>query len=167
MNEEFLRTLGSIVANATPLVIASIGETITERAGVINLSLDGSIVLSATFGFIGAFTVSETLQATGALDPATMTGISLLAGFLVAMLTGGLVALLIAFGNIRLRQDQVAIGFVLTLLAADLARFLGQDYTRIPVLKWDALICLCYRNCPSWVLCSFGRMWSSILATFW
>jgi ABC-type uncharacterized transport system permease subunit len=132
MNEEFLRTLGSIVANATPLVIASIGETITERAGVINLSLDGSIVLSATFGFIGAFTVSETLQATGALDPATMTGISLLAGFLVAMLTGGLVALLIAFGNIRLRQDQVAIGFVLTLLAADLARFLGQDYTRIP-----------------------------------
>src|SRR5690348_13442156 len=108
MNEELLNTLNSIVAFSTPLVIASIGETITERAGVINLSLDGSLALSAMAGFVAAFT----------------TG-SVIIGIIVAMIVGMLVALLIAFSSITLRQDQVAIGFVLTLLTADLAQFLG------------------------------------------
>lgn len=115
MNNELLNTLNSIVANATPLVIASIGETLTERAGVTNLSLDGSIILSAMVGFVVALTFNN-----------------LLIGILAAMLVGALIALLIAFAGITLRQDQVAVGFVLTLLAADLAQFLGQSFTRIP-----------------------------------
>ncbi|GAB4521927.1 MAG: ABC transporter permease [Anaerolineae bacterium] len=115
MNEEFLNTLRSIIANATPLVIASTGETITERAGVINLSLDGSLALSAMLGFAAAWHTDSVLVGIGA-----------------AMLAGALIALLIAFANIELRQDQVAVGFVLTLLGGDLARFLGQSYTRIP-----------------------------------
>jgi simple sugar transport system permease protein len=115
MNEELLNVLGSIVANATPLVIASIGETITERAGVVNLSLDGSIILSAMFGFVAALVTGNAVV-----------------GILVAMLVGAIVALIIAASAIELRQDQVAIGFILTLLAADLAQFLGQSYTRIP-----------------------------------
>ncbi len=115
MNNELLNTLNSIVSNATPLVIASIGETLTERAGVTNLSLDGSIILSAMVGFVAAL----------------VSG-SALVGILAAMLVGALVALIVAFAGITLRQDQVAVGFVLTLLAADLAQFLGQSYTRIP-----------------------------------
>ncbi|MBI5669653.1 MAG: ABC transporter permease [Chloroflexi bacterium] len=115
MNNELLNTLNSIVSNATPLVIASIGETLTERAGVTNLSLDGSIILSAMVGFVAAL-------ASG----------SALVGIIAAMIVGALVALIIAFAGITLRQDQVAVGFVLTLLAADLAQFLGQSYTRIP-----------------------------------
>jgi simple sugar transport system permease protein len=115
MNPELINIFNSIVANATPLVIASIGETITERAGVVNLSLDGSLVLSAMVGFVAAF----------------VSG-SVIIGILAAMLVGGLIALIVAFGGIELRQDQVAVGFVLTLLAADLATFLGQNYTRIP-----------------------------------
>jgi ABC-type uncharacterized transport system permease subunit len=114
MNEQLLNTLNSIVSNATPLVIASIGETITERAGVINLSLDGSLALSAMVGFVAAYTTGNVAV-----------------GIFVAMLVGALIAVLIAFSSITLRQDQVAIGFVLTLLTADLAQFLGQDYTRI------------------------------------
>ena len=115
MNNELLNTLNSIVANATPLVIASLGETITERAGVVNLSLNGSIILAAMIGFVAAL----------------VTG-SAVVGVLAAMLIGALVALLVAAAAIELRQDQVAVGFVLTLLAADLAQFLGQSYTRIP-----------------------------------
>jgi simple sugar transport system permease protein len=115
MNEELLNILSSVVSNATPLVIASIGETITERAGVINLSLDGSIALSAMFGFVVALTTGN-----------------LILGLIIAMLVGALVALIIAVAGINLRQDQVAIGFVLTLLTADLAQFLGQEYTRTP-----------------------------------
>jgi len=115
MNEELLNTLSSIVSNATPLVIASIGETLTERAGVVNLSLDGSIVLSAMVGFVAAL-------ASG----------SPLVGIVVAMLAGAIIALIIAVADISLRQDQIAVGFVLTLLATDVAQFMGQDYSRIP-----------------------------------
>jgi general nucleoside transport system permease protein len=124
----FLRTLNSIVANATPLVIASIGETITERAGMINLSLNGSILMAAMVGFVAA-SVTD----------------SVIIGILAAMLIGALIALIIAVASIELRQDQVAVGFILTLLAADLAKFLGQPYNNqagptipsapIPLLK--------------------------------
>lgn len=115
MDETLLNTLNSIVANATPLAIAALGETITERAGVINLSLNGSILLAAMFGFVAA-------QAAN----------SVIVGIAIAMLVGALIALLIAVGAIALRQDQVAVGFVLTLLAADLATFLGEDFTNKP-----------------------------------
>ncbi len=115
MNTELINVLSSIVANATPLVIASLGETITERSGVTNLSLDGSIILAAMVGFVAAL----------------VSG-SAIVGVIAAMIVGALVALLIAVSAIELRQDQVAIGFVLTLLAADLAQFLGAAYTRIP-----------------------------------
>ena len=123
MNEELLNTLGSVVANATPLVIASVGETITERAGVINLSLNGSLIATAMAGFVVAWITN-----------------SLVAGLLAAMLAGALIALIIALSSIELRLDQVTVGFILTLLAADLAQFLGQEYTRIPgpvVPKWS------------------------------
>lgn len=115
MTPELINILNSIVSSATPLVIASIGETITERAGVVNLSLNGSIILAAMVGFVAALATGSTVI-----------------GIIAAILVGALVALLIAVADIELRQDQVAIGFVLTLLAADLAQFLGQNYTRTP-----------------------------------
>jgi simple sugar transport system permease protein len=112
MSEELLNILASVVASATPLVIAGIGETLTERVGVVNLSLDGSLILSALAGFAAA-----------------VASQSALVGVLVSMVVGASIALIVAVGGIALRQDQVAVGFVLTLLAADLARFLGQEYT--------------------------------------
>ena len=124
MNEEFLNTLSSIIGTATPLVIAGLGETITERAGIVNLSLDGSLVLAAMMGFAAAWTAQEA----GVLSAPLQIGL----GLVVAMLVGALVALLVAFSSIKLRRDQIAVGFVLTLLVADLAQFLGADYTRIP-----------------------------------
>jgi general nucleoside transport system permease protein len=122
MNDAFLNTLNSIVASATPLIIAALGETISERAGVINLSLNGSILIAAMAGFAAA-SLSN----------------SLWLGIFAAMLVGALLALLVAIGSISLRQDQVAIGFVLTLLAADLAKFLGVDFQNIQgptAIKW-------------------------------
>ena len=104
-------TLASIVAAASPLVYAVVGETIAEKAGVINLSLDGSIMLSAMAGFATAYTSG-----------------SVLLGFVAAMLVSMVVALLIAFASIELRLNQIAVGFVLTLLCADLASFLGNPY---------------------------------------
>ena len=108
-------TIGSLVAASSPLIYAGIGEVLTERAGVVNLSLDGSILLSAMAGFAVAL----------------VTG-SLLGGVAAAMAVGALVALIVAYGSIALGQNQVAVGFVLTLLCADLSSFLGMPYVRVP-----------------------------------
>ncbi len=110
MNEELINIMNSIIANATPLVIAGLGETVSERSGVTNLSLDGSLQLSAMAGFAAAI-------ASG----------NIIVGCVAAMIVGAVIALIVVAANIELRQDMVAIGFVLTLLCADIAQFLGQD----------------------------------------
>lgn len=116
MNEsELIKVLSSIILQATPLMIAVCGETITERAGVVNLSLDGTMLMAAMTGFVAGF-VSGNVWV----------------GFLAAAGIGALFSLIIAFGSIRLRKDQFAIGFVLTLLGDELSAYLGQNYTRIP-----------------------------------
>lgn len=116
MNEsELIKVLSSIILQATPLMIAVCGETITERAGMVNLSLDGTMLLAAMTGFVAGF-ITENVWI----------------GFLAAAMVGALFSLIIAFGSIRLRKDQFAIGFVLTLLGDELSAFLGQNYTRIP-----------------------------------
>jgi len=107
--------LASILAASAPLIFATIGETITEKSGVINLSLDGSILLSAMAAFAVALT----------------TG-SVWLGFLVAMLASMLVALLVAYAGISLKLNQVAVGFVLTLLCTDLSSFLGNPFVNQP-----------------------------------
>ena len=104
-----LISLAGVLAAAGPVVFASIGEAISERAGVINLSMNGMILLSAMGGF-------ATSLATG----------SLLLGFLAGAAIGGLVSAIVAFSSISLRQSQVAVGFVLTLLCRDLSYFLGN-----------------------------------------
>jgi simple sugar transport system permease protein len=107
--------LASVLAAAPPILFAVLGETITEKAGVINLSLDGSILLSAMTAFIVA----------------TTSG-SLLLGMIAAMLVGALVAGVIAVISLTLHQPQVATGYILTLLTRDLAYVLGNAYTRVP-----------------------------------
>jgi ABC-type uncharacterized transport system permease subunit len=112
---DFVAILATAIATSTPLVFAAVGETFSERAGVINLSAEGTIMLSAMTGFALA-------HSTG----------SLLAGFAGAALTGALVALVVAFGSITLRKSQVAIGFVLALLCADLSSVVGNPFVRVP-----------------------------------
>ena len=119
--------LAVVLAFAAPVIFATIGETISERAGVINHSVNGTILLTAMGGFAVAVITD-----------------SLLLGFLAGMLIGALVALVVAFSSITLHQSQVAVGFVLTLLCRDLAYFLGNPYMgssgpRIPSWQFPAL----------------------------
>ena len=106
--------LASIVAGAAPIVLASVGETLSEKVGVINLSLDGSILLSAMVSFAVAYESH-----------------SLTLGFLSGALAGALIAFIVGFFSVYLGQSQVAVGFVLTLTARDLAYFFGNPYSRL------------------------------------
>ena len=106
-------TLAGIVAAGTPLVLATLGETITERAGVINLSLDGCILLSA----MAAFALSS------------LCG-NAWAGLIGGAAVGAGVALILVLLGLVLSRSQLAVGFVLTLLCRDLAYFLGNPFSR-------------------------------------
>ncbi|MGE5658031.1 MAG: ABC transporter permease [Actinomycetota bacterium] len=111
---EIIQILATAIANSTPLIFACIGETINERAGIINLSAEGTLLMGAMTGF--------------AITKYTN---NLLLGFLAAGIMGAFIALILAFGSISLKQSQVAIGFVLTLLFSDLSSFLGNPIVRI------------------------------------
>lgn len=104
-----------VAATSAPLIFAALGETLTEKAGVINLSLDGTILLAAMTGFVMA-------SATGSVWP----------GFVAAALTGMAVSLILAIIGVWLNQSQVAVGFALTFLCRDLAYFLGSPHSRQP-----------------------------------
>ena len=114
-NNIILIGLAGVLAAAAPILFAVLGETITERAGIINLSMNGSILLAA----MGGFAVAE------------MTN-NLVLGFLAGMLIGALVAFIVAFSSITLHQSQVAVGFVLALAGRDLSYFLGTPFMNKP-----------------------------------
>jgi ABC-type uncharacterized transport system permease subunit len=91
--------IAATVRTAVPLALAALGELLVERAGLINIGLEGAILA-------GAF---------GALVGASAAGLA--AGYGAAMLAGLLVAGLFAFCVIRLRTDQIITGTALTLLS--------------------------------------------------
>lgn len=100
--------LSGIVAGASPIVIAVIGEILTERSGVLNLSVNGIILISAMAGFWSAQVTDSAL-----VGLATGAGIGMIIGAILA------------FTSITLKQSQVAIGFILAFLLKDLSYFLG------------------------------------------
>jgi simple sugar transport system permease protein len=123
--------LAGVLATAGPLVFAAIGETLSERAGVVNLSLNGTLILSAMAGFAAAVS----------------TG-SLVAGFFCGAAVGAAASFLIAFAGITLRQSQVAVGFVLALTLRDLAYFLGAPYMGTAGPRLAALPVPLLSECP-------------------
>ncbi len=107
---------GALVSG-TPLLFATIGEIFSERAGVMNLGIEGMMLVGAMGGFAVWFN----------------TG-SVFLGLFVGMLFGALLALLHAFITISLRADQVVSGLAVTLLGGGLSSILGQPYVgqRVP-----------------------------------
>ncbi len=118
MDNATIQSISSIFAWAAPVIFAVIGETLTEKAGVINLSLNGTILLTAMAGF--AVT--------------TATG-SFILGFLAGALIGAFVALIVAFMSISLKQSQVAVGYVLAMGCMSLAYFLGAPLIGSKVIQ--------------------------------
>ena len=90
--------LEAAVRTATPLLIAAVGETIAERAGVINIGLEGCIIAGAFAGFV-----------VGATSPEL--------GYAASIGAGLLVGLLLVLFVVLMRRDQIIVGTALTLLA--------------------------------------------------
>lgn len=109
--EHVIPILASTVAAATPLAYAAYGELVTERAGVLNLGVEGMMLMGAITGFAVA----------------THTG-SLSLGFMAGVLAGMGMALIFAVLTLSLQTNQVATGLALTLFGVGLSAFLGRSY---------------------------------------
>jgi simple sugar transport system permease protein len=92
--------IASMLVFATPLTFAAIGGMFSERSGVVNVALEGMMLIGAFFGIYGA----------------DKTG-SWFLGILIAMLAGGLMALVHAFFAVHLRADQIVGGMAINFLA--------------------------------------------------
>ncbi len=103
--------VASLMVASTPILLAAIGELVVERAGVLNLGVEGMMITGAVCGFIVAVT----------------TGSPLL-GFLGAALGGAALSMLFALLTQVLLSNQVATGLALTLFGLGLSALLGQGY---------------------------------------
>lgn len=101
--------LAVTIQAGTSLVFASVGEIFTERAGILNLGLEGILIMGAVTAFAVGYHTD-----------------SLLTAVFVAMVVGGLLATIHAFLTVTLRADQVVSGLALTLFGIGLSSFLGQ-----------------------------------------
>ncbi|MGL4609621.1 MAG: ABC transporter permease [Trueperaceae bacterium] len=111
---DILGTFARALAFSTPLLWAALGEIFAERAGVVNLGVEGMMILAAVIGFI----VGQT------------TGLPWLA-LLVAALMGALVALFHAFISITLRANQFVSGLAITIFGLGLSGLLGRNYVGV------------------------------------
>jgi ABC-type uncharacterized transport system permease subunit len=111
-----IETLRRALAYGTPLLLGTLGEIYTERSGVLNLGVEGMMILGAFVGFITTF----------------VTGNPWI-GFLIGALVGGIASLIHAFLSINLRVIQVVSGLALTLFGLGLTGVLGRGWEGRPL----------------------------------
>jgi len=107
----------------TPLVFAALGELVTEKSGVLNLGVEGMMVMGAVCGFV---TAAE-------------SG-SLWLGVLVALLAGAAMAALFALLTLTFQANQVAAGLALTIFGVGASAYIGLDYTSVALSGMQPLV---------------------------
>jgi len=109
--EHLIPFLASTAGAATPLIFAATGELVAERSGVLNLGVEGMMLVGAVTGFGVTLSTGE----------ASM-------GLIAAMVTASATALIFAFLVLTLQTNQVATGLALTLFGVGLSAFFGRSY---------------------------------------
>jgi len=119
----FEAILLTVITAATPLVLAAIGELVTERSGVLNLGVEGMMVMGAACAFIAT-------QQTG----------SSYVGILAGIASGALFSLLFGFLTLTLVANQVATGLALTILGLGVSGMIGEAYVGQSGIKLPQIV---------------------------
>jgi simple sugar transport system permease protein len=114
MMDTLIPILVAAVAAGTPMVFAALGELVTEKSGVLNLGVEGMMLMGAVTGFAVA----------------SQTGNPWI-GALAGMVAGAAMALIFAVLTLNLMANQVASGLALTLFGVGLSAFLGKPYESV------------------------------------
>ena len=112
----------TIITASTPLLLAAIGELVTERSGVLNLGVEGMMIMGAVCGFVAAYTSGSAIL-----------------GVCGGLIGGVAMSLLFAFLTQTLMASQGATGLSLTLLGLGLSGMIGENFTGLPGVKLEAL----------------------------
>lgn len=116
MTETLGIILSSMLVASTPLLLAGLGELVTEKSGVLNLGLEGLMLIGAVTGFASA----------------SITGSSLL-GFLIAACCSVLASLIFAFLTQNLKTNQVATGLAMSIFGIGFSSLIGKNYVGITI----------------------------------
>ena len=107
---------------ATPILFAALGELFTERSGVMNIGIEGNMLVGALAGFVGSYYTGT---------PWGGVGFALVCGVLMGLLMGGI--------SISLRGDQVVAGIAINIFALGItgffSRYLLGDLIMIPTVR--------------------------------
>ena len=103
--------LAACLVAGTPLLLAILGEIITEKSGSLNLGVEGMMILGSLGAFVTAYTTKNPILT-----------------LIVGMIAGGLGALIFAFLTVTLRANQTVTGLALTIFGTGVANFLGKKY---------------------------------------
>jgi ABC-type uncharacterized transport system permease subunit len=114
--------IASLMVASTPILLAAIGELIAEKSGVLNLGVEGMMIMGAICGFVAAVHSGSPVV-----------------GFLGGALGGSAMALLFAFLTQILLSNQVATGLALTLFGLGLSALIGQGYNGVRPPQTDNL----------------------------
>lgn len=112
--DTIIHILVATIAAGTPLLYASLGELIVEKSGVLNLGVEGMMLVGAISGFI---TMAKTK--------------SLLLAVSAGMIAGAMMSLIFAVLTLTLMANQVASGLALTIFGTGLSAFMGIEYTSV------------------------------------
>ncbi|HET6469858.1 MAG TPA: ABC transporter permease, partial [Geminicoccaceae bacterium] len=120
--EQLVLTLLTVISAATPLLLAALGELVVERAGVLNLGVEGMMLAGAVAAF--AITI-------GTGQPEL--------GVLAGALAGALLALVFGILALSLMSNQVATGLALTIFGIGLSALVGSGFVGMPVTRLPRL----------------------------
>ena len=101
----------TVITASTPLLLASAGELVVERSGVLNLGIEGMMIMGAACGFAGAYLTGSTLV-----------------GALCGILSGSALSAIFGFLTLGLAVNQVAAGLALTILGIGLSGLIGAGF---------------------------------------
>ena len=108
--------LAAAIVAGTSILLAALGELIAERSGILNLGVEGMMLVGAVTGFLMAIKTGNHWY-----------------GLLAAMLAGGLLAALHAFICVTMRGNQVVSGLALTILGTGISGVVGKAYQGVPL----------------------------------
>ena len=113
--------IASLIVTSTPLILAALGELVAEKSGILNLGVEGMMIMGAVSGFIIG----------------VETG-SAFSGLIGSAVGGALLSSLFAFIVLVMKANQVASGLALTMFGLGIAALLGHPYTGIAPPKFQS-----------------------------
>jgi simple sugar transport system permease protein len=117
-----ISTLQATVRSGTPLLFAVLGTIFTERSGIMNLGLEGIMLVGAIGGFVASYTTSNLFFAV-----------------LLAMIAGAILGLVHAFFTVTLRINQIVSGLAITMLGTGISGLWGKDYIGVIANRFEPI----------------------------